>query len=310
MDRERHRLRAREGWRRLLTPLAAVRAFSLPVSLLPVLIATAAARGPGQWHWGVLVASMLGVGLLHAAGNLLNDYFDFRSGVDHRTEGDQVRPGRLLVRGELKPRDVLLGAVICLLLAVPVGAYLTWVCGGGLLWFALAGVLGLWAYTGPPLKLKYRALGELLIFLVFGPILMLGAAYAQTRRIEPVVLLVSIPIGLVTAAILVGNNIRDLAEDRAAGIKTFPHVAGARVARILYVLLVIGCVCALATLSLVLIVPRVVVLAPALLVLLWSPLKCIWRNERLADIDARTARFESILLVFLLLAFVIDGGAA
>ena len=87
--------------------LRALRAFSLPVSVLPVLVATAAVRPPAQWDWPILFASMLGVALLHCAGNLLNDYFDFRSGVDRKVEGDEGRPGRLLVRGQLRPKDIL-----------------------------------------------------------------------------------------------------------------------------------------------------------------------------------------------------------
>ncbi len=283
----------------------ALRTFSLPVSVLPVLIATAAVLPPGQWHWGVLIASVLGVGLLHAGGNLLNDYFDFRSGVDREVQDDEARPGRLLVTGKLKPADVLAEAAGCLLLVVPIGAYLLWQCGAGLLWFALAGGFGLYAYTAPPLKLKYRALGELLIFLVFGPILMLGAAYTQTHQVEIPVLLISIPIGFATTAILVGNNIRDLTEDSTAGIKTLAQVAGVRVTRVLYVLLLVACVLVLGALGAAKILPGILMLTPVLLVLLWKPFKHIWRNERLPDIDARTAKFESILLVFLFLVFVL-----
>lgn len=294
-------------WHWLSKRFIAVRAFSLPVSVLPVLIAVAV-RPLGQWNWNVLIVSVLGVALLHAAGNLLNDYFDFHSGVDRKLEGDEARPGRLLVRGELRPKDVLGQAIVCLLLTIPAGVYLIWLCGPGLLWFALAGILALYAYTGPPLKLKYRALGELLIFLAFGPILMLGAAYAQTGRLEATVLLISIPIGLLTTAILVGNNFRDLEEDQAAGIKTLAHFADGRLVRCLYVVLVTSCVLILAILALVRVAPRLVVLAPVLLVFLWKPLACIWRNERLADIDARTARFETVLLVLILLALVVSGG--
>ncbi|MDP6381344.1 MAG: UbiA family prenyltransferase, partial [Phycisphaerae bacterium] len=83
------------------------------------MVATAAAIPAAQWHWEVLVASVLGVVLLHAAGNLLNDYFDFRSGVDRKVEGDEGRPGRVLVRGELAPKEVLLEAIVCLMLALP-----------------------------------------------------------------------------------------------------------------------------------------------------------------------------------------------
>ena len=69
----------------------ALRAFSFPLSVLPVFVATAAVLPPGEWRWDVLIASVAGVVLLHAAGNLLNDYFDFGAGVDRNVEGDEGR---------------------------------------------------------------------------------------------------------------------------------------------------------------------------------------------------------------------------
>jgi len=298
--------RTNATWMRWLARrYAALRAFSLPVSVLPVPLAAAVAVPPGQWRWGVLIASAVGAGLLHAAGNLLNDYFDFRSGVDRKVEGDEGRPGRLLVRGELRPADVLAEAMVCLVLAGAMAAYLIWQCGPGLLWFALVAVAALYAYTGPPLKLKYHAMGEGLIFLVFGPVLMAGAAYAQTGRLEIGVLLVSVPVGLATTAILVGNNLRDLHEDGAAGIRTLVHVAGPGATRLLYVLLVVLCVAGVAVLGAVGRLPRAVIAAPLLLALLRRPLAAVWRHERLPDIDARTAQFETVLLLALLAAVVI-----
>ncbi len=285
--------------------LGALRAFSLPVSVLPVLVATAAVRPLGPWDWPILIGSMLAVALLHCAGNLLNDYFDFLSGVDHKVEGDEGRPGRLLVRGELKPKDILAEAIFCLLVVLPIGLYLLWRCGPGLLWFAAAGFVGLYCYTGPPLKLKYRALGELLIFLVFGPVLMLGASYAQTGKLELVALLLSIPVGLATTAILAANNIRDHEEDHVGGIRTLAQVVGIRSLRWFYLLLVVGCVFSLAGLGIVKVAPGLLVFSPVLLVLLAKPLGCVWRKQRLVDIDARTAQFESALLVFLVIALLL-----
>ncbi len=285
--------------------LRALRAFSLPVSVLPVLVATAAVRPPAQWDWPILFASMLGVALLHCAGNLLNDYFDFRSGVDRKVEGDEGRPGRLLVRGQLRAKDILAEAVVCLLAVLPIGLYLLWRCGPGLLWFAGAALVGLYCYTGPPLKLKYRALGEPLIFLVFGPILMLGAGYAQTAKLEWMALLLSIPVGLATTAILAANNIRDQEEDHVAGIRTLAQVVGIRALRWFYILLVVGCVFSLAGLGIVKVAPGLLVFAPVLLILLAKPLACVWHKQRLVDIDARTAQFESVVLLFLLIALLL-----
>ena len=302
-DASRQDSGTRSRW--LSTRVSALRAFSFPVSVLPVLVATAAVRPFAEWHWGALIGSVVGVVLLHAAGNLLNDYFDFRSGVDRRETGDEGRPGRLLVRSEMAPTEVLVEALVCLLLAAPVIVYLMHRCGPGLLWFGGAAVFAVYAYTGPPFQFKYRALGELLIFLVFGPLLMLGAAYAQTRRFEWPVLLFAVPVGFVTTAILVGNNLRDHQEDRAAGVVTLAHIAGERVARLFYVTLVAASMLCLSTLGVVGVAPRVLAFSPLLLLLLLDPLVNVWRGKRIPDIDMRTARFETALLLFMLAVLTI-----
>lgn len=295
----------KQGLSWLAKRLISLRAFSLPASVLPVLVATAAVREFGQWDWPILICSMLGVGFLHCAGNLFNDYFDYLSGVDHKAEDDEGRPGRMLVRGQLKPKDILVEAIVCLLAVVPIGLYLLWRCGPGLLWFAGAAFVGLYFYTGPPLKLKYRALGELVIFLVFGPILMLGAGYAQTLEFEWMALLLSIPVGLATTAILTANNIRDEEEDHVGGIRTLAQVVGIRALRWFYILLVLGSVFSLAGMGVAKAAPGLLVFTPLLLILLAKPLACVWRKQRLPDIDVRTAKFESALLVFLLVALLL-----
>jgi len=306
VDESRQDYGERTRWLRMR--FRALRAFSFPVSVLPVLVATAAVRPFAEWDRGVLVASAVGVLLLHATGNLFNDYFDFRSGVDRRETGDEGRPGRFLVHGEMTPAEVLGEALVCLLLLVPVAVYLLVKCGPGLLWFGGAAAFGLYAYTGPPFQFKYRALGELLIFLVFGPVLMLGAAYAQTGRLEWRVLLFAVPIGFVTAALLVGNNIRDQQEDSAAQIVTVAHVAGGRGSRLLYVALVVVSAACLAALGVFGLAPRVLVVAPLFLLLLLEPLAGVLRGRRIPDIDVRTARFETVLLLFMVVVLMIGGG--
>ena len=294
------------GW--LTLRLRALRAFSFPVSVLPVVVVAAAVRPVGQWQWDVLAASALGVMLLHATGNLLNDYFDFRSGVDRRLTDDAQRPGRFLVRGELLPRDVLIEAGACLVLLTPVAAYLLWRCGLGLLWFGGAALVGLYAYTGWPLHLKYRALGEPLIFVVFGPVLLLGAGYAQTGQVSWTMGILSVPIGLATTAILVGNNVRDQQEDGDAGVVTLTHRVGLRAARVLYVVLVVGSVVGTGAIGVAGLGPLGLGAAPVLLVALWEPLRAIARHERLPDIDARTAGFETLLLLFTAAVLIAGGG--
>ena len=275
----------------LIVRLRALRAFSLPVSVLPVVAAAAAVRPPAEWNRLVLALSAIGAACFHLAGNLLNDYFDYRSGADSRTRDDAGRPGRGLLRGELAPADVLAEAAAFLLAAVAVSVALVFLCGPRLLWFAAGAGAGAYAYTGPPLKLKHRAMGEAMIFLLFGPLLMTGAAFAQTGRIEPATLLLSVPIGMATTAILVGNNLRDAAEDARAGVRTLAHLAGGRAAAWLYVLLTFGSAVFLAATAAAGLAPWPLVFTPVLLVLLARPLACIRGARRLPDIDVRTARF-------------------
>ncbi len=291
---------------KLKTLLKALRAFSLPISILPVFLAASVALPIGKWHWPLLLASAAGAGLLHLGGNLLNDYFDFRKGVD-RLEEDAGRPGRQLVQRELTPREVLAEAMVCLLLAaLPVG-YVLSRTGAEILWYAAAALMAAQAYTGPPLELKYHALGEVLVFVVFGPLLMLGAAQVQTGQLEWNVLLISLPIGMVTSAILAGNNFRDHVEDGQAGIHTLAHVIGSRGVGWLYAGLTVSAVVILAVLSLTEVAPWPLVLSPFLLVLLARPLRAILAGRRVSDIDVQTARFETILILAACAAFVWKG---
>jgi 1,4-dihydroxy-2-naphthoate octaprenyltransferase len=284
----------------------AARGFSLPVSVLPVVVATAAVLPWTAWRWDVLAACVLGVAALHMAGNMFNDYFDFRKGVDRRIHGDEMRPGRVLVRGGLLPRDILVEAAMCMTLGAAAAAYVVWRSGPELLWFAVPAAAAIYAYTGPPLVLKYRAMGEPVIFIVFGPLLLVGSAWAQTGRFEMAALMLSVPVGLATTAVLVGNNFRDREEDAAAGIRTIGTLAGGWPARIVYVVVVLGSVHGLMVMGLSGRGPLGLVLAPAALALLHRPLGTIWRGERLADIDAQTARFETLVLVLVIVSYLVQ----
>ena len=241
---------------------------------------------------------------------MFNDYFDFRKGVDRRLHGDESRPGGVLVRGGLLPRDIVVEGLVCMALAAMAAGYVVWQSGPGVLWFIVPAAAAIYAYTGPPFRLKYRALGEPVIFIVFGPLLLLGAAWAQTGRFEMAALLLSVPVGLATTAILVGNNFRDREEDGAAGIRTIGTLAGGMPARIVYFATVIGAVAGLAAMA----AAGAGAAGPgpraAGASALWKPLKTIARGERLPDIDAQTARFEAILLVLVIVSYLIQPPAA
>ena len=87
---------------RIMLAFRATRPFSFPCSVMPVLVATAAVRPIGEWLWGRFAASLVAVLGVHICANLLNDYFDFMSGLDVEEDGFTGRPGRMLVSGEIK----------------------------------------------------------------------------------------------------------------------------------------------------------------------------------------------------------------
>lgn len=287
----------------MLAYLRALRAFSLPLSVLPVVAATALAIPPRQWDVPVLVASVFTAAMLHLTGNLLNDYFDFRSGADSRVDEDAERPGRLLVRGELRPRAVLTEAIVCGAPAIPPAVWLVVRGGWPLAVLAAAAVVGLYAYTAPPLKLKYRALGEVVVFLLFGPLLMVAAAMTQTDGLPAGVLFVSVPVGLGTAAVLAGNNVRDRQEDAAGGVKTLAGALGDSGGKWLYVLLVGASAVGPAVLAAAGVAPRLLLVCPALLLLLAGTFRRM-KRERIADIDVRTANYQTALLVLVIVSAV------
>ena len=118
------------------------------------------------------------------------------------------------------------------------GAYLVWKGGRVALILGACGMLAAYLYTGRPFHLKYRALGDPLIFLSFGVLPTLGAAYMQIGRFPAEAFITSIPAGLLIVAILHGNNVRDMATDGASGIRTIAHLLGLRGSRIYYTLLI------------------------------------------------------------------------
>lgn len=273
----------------------ALRAFSLPLSALPALMALLAVAPPWRWRPLPAAAVLVGVPSLHLVGNLLNDYFDFLSGADRRTDADADRPGRLLVHGRLRPVDVLALAGVFAALALAAGGVLLWLRGWPVALAAGVAFAGAWAYTAPPAALKRRACGEGLIFLLFGPGLMIAAAWAYSGQWNLTAALLSVPVGLATTTVLVGNNLRDAEEDRAAGVLTLAHLADGRLSRALFVALPLAAVVGVAALAAAGAIGRGALAAPATLLLLRRPARAILAGQRLPDVDARTGRWATAL---------------
>lgn len=287
--------------------LSAVRLFAFPASLLSLLVGTAAAAPAREWKWGVLAAEIVAVACLHGIGNLLNDYFDYRSGVDTRTEEDEGRPGRCLVKGLLQPRDVLWLVFVLAIPLLPLGAFLIWKGGAAVALLVGVGLVGGYAYTGKPFELKYHALGEVCIFLVYGPAIVAGASIMQTGHFDPRVLLYAIPLGMLITAIVSANFLRDFDEDARSGIRTLAKRLGRPAYRWLYLAMMFGPALFLMGAALAGLVPPWVLLGLLALPLGLPPARCALRDIRRPDADAMTAKYMTAFGAMVFLGLILAG---
>ena len=213
----------------------AARVRTLPASVAPVLVGTALGIHEGTFRAGAFAAALLGAIFIQVGTNLSNDYSDARRGADAE---DRLGPVRVTAGGLVPPRRVLLATYITFGLAVLCGAYLVAVAGPGLIAVGAASILAGVLYTGGPRPYGYEGLGELFVFLFFGIVAVTGSYYVQVEHLEWEAFALAVPVGLLAAAILVVNNVRDIDSDRRAGKRTLAVRLGRDRARRLYAAMV------------------------------------------------------------------------
>ncbi len=211
--------------------MMAARPRTLPAAIAPVVVGTSLAVEQGTFYPLAFVAALLGSIFIQIGTNLANDYSDARRGTD--TE-DRLGPVRVTAGGLAPPRQVLLATYITFGLAVLCGVYLVAVAGPELLLVGVASILAGVTYTGGPKPYGYEGLGELFVFLFFGVVAVVGSYYVQIQRLPGEAFALSVPVGLLAAAILVVNNVRDLETDRRAGKRTLAVRLGRERTRVLY----------------------------------------------------------------------------
>ena len=216
--------------------LVAARPRTLPAAVAPVLVGTALARTEGTFHGLRFACALIGSVFIQVGTNLANDYSDARRGAD--TE-DRLGPMRVTAGGLMPPRRVLIGTWVAFAIAVAAGAYLVAVAGWQLLLVGAASIAAGVLYTGGPRPYGYEGLGEVFVFLFFGVVAVVGSYYVQVERLEWEAFALSVPVGLLAAAILVVNNVRDVDTDRRAGKRTLAVRLGRLRARRLYAVMVL-----------------------------------------------------------------------
>ena len=216
--------------------IVASRPRTLPAAVAPVLVGTALAVSEDRFLALAFAAALLGSVFIQIGTNLANDYSDARRGADAE---DRLGPVRVTAGGLMPPRSVLIGTYVAFGVSVLCGSYLAFVAGPEMLAVGVVSIAAGVLYTGGPRPYGYAGLGELFVFLFFGLVAVAGSYYVQAERLTAESLALAVPVGLLAAAVLVVNNVRDLDTDRRAGKRTLAVKLGRRNARGLFVAMIV-----------------------------------------------------------------------
>ncbi|HEX7473892.1 MAG TPA: LLM class flavin-dependent oxidoreductase [Candidatus Limnocylindrales bacterium] len=288
-----------------------LRPFAYTASVVPVVAGGALAAVDLRFEWAPFLAALAGGVLLHSGTNVVNEIYDVRKGIDTITS---PRASHAIVKGRLTERAAFVVALTSFLVAIGIGVYLIALRGPAIVGLGALGVAGGYFYTAPPFAYKYRALGVPLVFLLMGPLMVEGAYFAVTGAWSAQALVVSIPVGLLVAAILDGNEWRDIGEDTRAGIRTLSGDIGKEYAHYLYVGLVLGAYMVLGLAVAARLLPPATLLAilsmPFLAQVIRSAeLGATGQARAIAMIDLQTARlhmtFGALLAAGILLSGVV-----
>jgi 1,4-dihydroxy-2-naphthoate octaprenyltransferase len=217
--------------------LQAVRVFSFTASAIPILIGSALALVDRRFEPLLFLVMLAASITCHAGANLANDYFDHIKGID---TPESLGPSKVIQQSLLTPAEVRRGMIVAFAIATVLGLIVVAAAGWPILVLALASLAAAYFYTGGPRPLGYIALGEITVLIFMGPVMIGGAYYVLAERLTWEVILASFPIGLLVAAILHANNIRDIELDRRAGKVTLATLLGRRKANVEYLGLVAG----------------------------------------------------------------------
>lgn len=212
--------------------LIGARIKTLPAAISPVLIGTSYAE---QITWINAALALIVALFLQIAVNYANDYSDGIKGTDQ----NRIGPIRLVASGLASAVAVRNAAYISFLIAAIAGSILSFNTS---MWLFIIGgisILAAWGYTGGKKPYGYIGLGELSVFVFFGLVATIGSYYIQSEELNWQIFLLSIPVGCLSCAVLVINNLRDLSNDKLVGKRTLAVLLGDKKTRNFYIVLLV-----------------------------------------------------------------------
>ena len=289
--------------------LLAPRPWSFSMTAISVLLAAACASFQETFrplHLLLLLPAMI---LIHAGSNLINDYFDFKHDVDKNDAPTTKYRKHPILEGIFDASAVLRYAIILLSISGILGVILIVFSGWVIIPFAVFGGLASLFYTGDPVKYKHKALGEIFVFLLWGPVMMCASYYilAGTWQGTRVVVGASIPQGLWVALVLLANNMTDIKYDSSVGVRTLATALKRKGAFRLYAALMVFIYLAVIfEVSFQLLPVWSLLTLGSLPLALHLGLKFSGAAEIPADADPRTARIGMIFGILFITAFIVE----
>lgn len=282
----------------------AIRPKTLLASIGPVLLATALASNYVTINVFIFFMTLACALCLQITVNLANDLFDGLSGVDNEY---RVGPSRALHSGSISANGLKVGLIIAIALSILTGCYLVTIGGYGFLLLGALAIIAALAYSTGPYPLASNALGEVTVFIFFGLVSVLGSFYLQTNDLSPKSWIYACIVGILSSALMLVNNIRDIDSDQVANKITLAVKLGAEQAKKVYRFML---VIALAMHGIANLTNLLVLLFPLLICALLLPMLFIaintYQGKEFNTLLANTAKFGFVYCVTTSLALLIS----
>ncbi len=217
----------------------ATRPWSFSMTFFSITIGTILASYDGSINYFYYFLCLFGMIFFHAAGNLVNDYFDFKMNVDKPDSPTCHYRPHPIISEKFKANEIFVFSGVLFFLAFLIGIFFTIKVSYLVFLLGAIGFLIAFSYSGIPFHFKYKAFGEFPIFLVWGPFMVGGSYLVQRGSLSFDVLLISIPFGILVSLVLFANNLRDIDYDKRQNIKTLGVVLGKKAGLYLYLSFII-----------------------------------------------------------------------
>jgi len=226
----------------LVITRAAVFSMTATSGLIGALLAIGAARLTGEVsvNWLYLVLAVVGLVVAHAANNMINDYFDLEGGIDTDDYVRALYAPHPILSGWVTKRQLGVAILIANSLDLAILIVLAWARGPLVIGFALAGLFVSVFYVAPPIRLKHIGLGEPGVFLVWGPLMVVGTFFVATGALPGWAWIASLPYAILVTTVLFGKHIDKVEADTRKRVRTMPVLLGERRARLVAQILMVA----------------------------------------------------------------------